>query len=47
MLAAKVMTAPNSPSAAARLSLVSVALAVIFLTLAEALGRRLRARVGR
>jgi molybdate transport system permease protein len=41
------LQSPGGEAAAARLSLVSVALAVIFLTLAEALGRRLRARVGR
>ncbi len=41
------LQSPGGEAAAARLSLVSVALAVVFLTLAERLGRRLRARVGR
>jgi molybdate transport system permease protein len=41
------LQSPGGEAVAGRLSLVSVALAVIFLTLAERLGRRLRARVGR
>ncbi|MEI7713133.1 MAG: molybdate ABC transporter permease subunit [Rhodospirillales bacterium] len=41
------LQSPGGAEAAARLSLVSVGLAVVFLTVAESLGRRLRARVGR
>jgi molybdate transport system permease protein len=41
------LQSPGGEEAAARLSLVSVGLAVVFLALAEGLGRRLRARVGR
>ena len=41
------LQSPGGEATAARLSLVSVLLAVVFLTLAEALSRRLRARVGR
>lgn len=41
------LQAPGGETAAARLSLVSVALAVAFLVAAEAAGKRLRARVGR
>ncbi len=41
------LQSPGGEAVAGRLSLVSVALAVVFLTLAERLGRRLRARVGR
>ena len=41
------LQSPGGEAAAARLSLVSVGLAIVFLVLAESLGRRLRARVGR
>ena len=41
------LQSPGGEAVAARLSLVSVALAVVSLLLAEHLGRRLRARVGR
>ena len=41
------LQSPGGAEAAARLSLVSVGLAVVFLTAAESLGRRLRARIGR
>jgi molybdate transport system permease protein len=41
------LQSPGGEDVAARLSLVSVVLAIIFLTLAERLGRRLRAQVGR
>ncbi len=41
------LQSPGGEETAARLSLVSVGLAVVFLVLAESLGRRLRARVGR
>ena len=41
------LQSPGGEAAAARMSLVSVSLAVVFLVLAESLGRRLRARVGR
>ncbi len=41
------LQSPGGTEAAARLSLVSVGLAIVFLTAAESLGRRLRARVGR
>lgn len=41
------LQAPGGEEAAARLSLVSVALAVVFLLAAELAGRRLRARLGR
>jgi molybdate transport system permease protein len=41
------LQSPGGEAAAARMSLVSVCLAVVFLVLAESLGRRLRARVGR
>ena len=41
------LQSPGGEETAARLSLVSVTLAVVFLVLAEGLGRRLRARVGR
>ena len=41
------LQSPGGEAVAGRLSLVSVLLAVVFLTLAERLGRRLRSRVGR
>ena len=41
------LQSPGGEAAAARLSLVSVALAVLLLMTAELLGRRLRAQVGR
>jgi molybdate transport system permease protein len=41
------LQSPGGEAVAGRLSLVSVALAVVFLVLADRLGRRLRARVGR
>ena len=41
------LQSPGGEAAAARLSLVSVALAVVFLVAAELAGRRLRSRVGR
>ena len=41
------LQAPGGEATAARLSLVSVALAMVFLVAAEIAGRRLRARVGR
>ena len=41
------LQSPGGEAAAARLSLVSVGLAVVLLTAAESLGRRLRVRVGR
>jgi molybdate transport system permease protein len=41
------LQSPGGEDVAARLSLVSVVLAIIFLTLAERLGRRVRAYVGR
>lgn len=41
------LQSPGGEATAARLSLVSVVLAVVFLVAAELLGRKLRARVGR
>jgi len=41
------LQAPGGEATAARLSLVSVALAVVFLMAAELVGRRLRVRIGR
>ena len=41
------LQSPDGEAAAARLSLVSVGLAVVFLVLAERMGRALRARAGR
>ena len=41
------LQAPGGENAAARLSLVSVVLALVFLVVAERLGRDLRLRIGR